>query len=137
MVTLTAKVLRKKESILQHLQNGPSMMRTPYIIADSTGAVELTLWGVPEQISVGNSYIFKKVTVKCFDSKELSTNPETTFKKTSDIKDAVAEMLFKPKQELIKVLTALIGSQCYFHLLLLQLVLCGVAALKSLPVHHP
>ena len=32
------------------------------------------------------------------------------------------------------MLTALKGSQFYFNLLLLQLVLCGP---KSLPVHHP
>ena len=29
------------------------------------------------------------------------------------------------------------GSNNYFYSLLLQLVLCRVAALKSLPVHHP
>ena len=33
--------------------------------------------------------------------------------------------------------TASKGSSNYFYLLLLQLVLCRVAALKSLPVHHP
>ena len=33
--------------------------------------------------------------------------------------------------------TAAKGSNNYFYLLLLQLVLCRVAALKSLPVHHP
>ena len=33
--------------------------------------------------------------------------------------------------------TASKGSNNYFYLLLLQLVLCRVAALKSLPVHHP
>ena len=38
---------------------------------------------------------------------------------------------------LINVFTALKGSQFKFYLLLLQLVLCRVAALKSLPVHHP
>ena len=36
-----------------------------------------------------------------------------------------------------KCLTASKGSNNYFYLLLLQLVLCRVAALKSLPVHHP
>ena len=34
-------------------------------------------------------------------------------------------------------LTALKGSHFNFCLLFLQLVLCRVAALKSLPVHHP
>ena len=38
---------------------------------------------------------------------------------------------------LINMLTVLNGSHFYFYLLLLQLVLCRVAALKSLPVHHP
>ena len=33
--------------------------------------------------------------------------------------------------------TASKGSNNYFYLLLLQLVLCRVAARKSLPVHHP
>ena len=33
--------------------------------------------------------------------------------------------------------TASKGSNNYFYFLLLQLVLCRVAALKSLPVHHP
>ena len=38
---------------------------------------------------------------------------------------------------LTNMLTALKGSQSYFYLLLLQLVLCRVATVKSLPVHHP
>ena len=33
--------------------------------------------------------------------------------------------------------TALKGFHFYFYLLLLPLVLCRVATLKSLPVHHP
>ena len=37
----------------------------------------------------------------------------------------------------IECFTASKGSNNYFYLLLLQLVLCRVAALKSLPVHHP
>ena len=37
----------------------------------------------------------------------------------------------------LNVFTASKGMNLYFYLLLLQLVLCRVAALKSLPVHHP
>ena len=49
----------------------------------------------------------------------------------------VAETMVWPTPFLINMLTALKGSLFYFYLLLLQLVLCRVAALKSLPVHHP
>ena len=43
-----------------------------------------------------------------------------------------------PISFLINMLTVLKGSQFFFfcYLLLLQLVLCRMAALKSLPVHH-
>ena len=37
----------------------------------------------------------------------------------------------------ICISNALKGSQFYFYLLLLQLVLCRVAAINGLPVHHP
>ena len=50
---------------------------------------------------------------------------------------SVAETAVWPIPFLINMFTALKGSQFYFYLLLLQLVLCHVAALKSLPVHHP
>ena len=38
---------------------------------------------------------------------------------------------------LTNMFAALKGSLFYFYFLLLQLVLCCVAALKSLAVHHP
>ena len=48
----------------------------------------------------------------------------------------LGEAAIWPITFLIDMLTALKGSQFDFYLLLLQLVLCRVAALKSLPVHH-
>ena len=51
--------------------------------------------------------------------------------------DTLAENAVCPITFVISMFAALKGSQFYFHLLLLQLVLCRVAALKSLPVHHP
>ena len=37
----------------------------------------------------------------------------------------------------LEPLTALKGSQFYFYLRFLQLLLCCVAAVKSLRIHHP
>ena len=38
-----------------------------------------------------------------FETKKLSTNPDTQIEKTQDLKNVVTDMIFKPKQDLIKV----------------------------------
>ena len=44
---------------------------------------------------------------------------------------------YSPYNLPLNVFTASKGQTFIFYLLLLQLVLCRVAAVKSLPVHHP
>ena len=100
------------------------MLRTTFIIADRTGAIELTLWGIPEQINVGTSYIFKNV-----KGNYLSTNPDTQIEKTQDLKNVVTDMVFKPKQDLIKV--AGVGIQTVHKCMLCKASLELNESLKS------
>ena len=67
----------------------------------------------------------------------LRTWSQTIFVETSDAVISVPEIVQYDPSSRFECFTASKGSNNYFYLLLLQLVLCRVAALKSLPVHHP
>lgn len=102
-VSITAKVIKQLESVMQTLKGGKRMLRTTFIVADSSSSIDLTLWGPAEQLIVGGTYTFHDLTVKFYEKKKVTTNPDTTFKRVNDIKTVNTETIFKPRQETIEV----------------------------------
>ena len=74
------------------------MLRTAFIVADKTASIEITVWGPPDQITVGMSYDFRHLTVQFFGSKKLSTTVESIINRVEDIKDVSTTPLVKPKR---------------------------------------
>jgi hypothetical protein len=79
-VNVTAKVVNKQDTVYQNVRN-KKFEKTGFVIADRAPAVELTLWGPPEQILVSASYKFENVTVKAFETKILTTTMNTRITK--------------------------------------------------------
>ena len=118
-ITVTAKVVKKIETVQQELSFNRTMKRTTFIIADATAAIQLTLWGPEEQILVDNCYKFENLSIKTFECTKLSTTPYTKIIKCKEIEDVVDETLILCKG--IAVVTGTISgatieiqNKCFF-----------------------
>ena len=108
--------MKKEESVLQTLRNGQTMMRTQYVIADETSAINLTLWGPPDQITEASTYSFSNVTVKTFEIRKLCTNSDTAIKRVQNLENISNTTVYKAKLEVVKIVAVKITtmSKCSF-----------------------
>ena len=75
-IIVRAKVLTLKES----LEVEPSLLKQDIIIADATGTVRLTVWQQDtNQLCIGKSYVFDKVTVRSYDGSKYLTPPKSSW----------------------------------------------------------
>jgi len=92
-----------------------NLQRTEFIIADATAAMKLTLWGPPEQLKEDSTYTFKNLTIKMFEEKLLSTNPQTQILKTNMLETVVdLPESTKPIEGHIKSVTICKRNSCQF-----------------------
>jgi len=92
-ITVTAKVVKKIDTVQQEFSFNRKMKRTTFISADATAAIQLTLWGPEEQILVDNCYKFENLSIKTFEYTKLSTTPYTNIMKCNEIEDVVDKTL--------------------------------------------
>jgi DNA-directed RNA polymerase subunit RPC12/RpoP len=103
-VTVTAKVIKKLESVEQDLNFSRKMQRTTFIIADESTAIQLTLWGPEDQILVDNCYKFENLSIKVFECTKLSTNPYTRITKVDALQNVHVTDLDLIQKSNVKIL---------------------------------
>lgn len=83
-IIVQAKVLTVQEP----LEVKPSLLKQDVIIADATGTIRLTVWQQDtNQLCIGKSYVFDKVTVRSYDGSKYLTPPKSgwSYKTCDDI----------------------------------------------------
>ena len=115
-MSVAARVVEKTDSVLQPLRYGKTMTRTTSVKADSTEAIEITIWGPIDQINVGSGYEFKNYTLKVLDEKKLSTKKDSAIKRIEDLNNICKAPLSKPKDEVIEIMGIKIDTttKCVF-----------------------
>jgi len=77
-VNIKAKAIELKSEGHNVLQNDTFLEKRTFLIADKTGAIELTMWGLQHTIEIGSWYDFTSVSFRTFQGKKfLSTTKDT------------------------------------------------------------
>ncbi len=82
-VNITAKCVQLESEGHNFLQDGTFLEKTTYTIADTTGVVELTVWGPQHNINFDSWFYMTNLSLRIFKGKTfLSTTKDTTFSPT-------------------------------------------------------
>ncbi len=82
-MNITAKCVQLESEGHNFLQDGTFLEKTTYTIADTTGVVELTVWGPQHNINFDSWFYMTNLSLRIFKGKTfLSTTKDTTFSPT-------------------------------------------------------
>lgn len=78
-MNIKEKAIELKSEGHNVLQNDIKFLleKRTHVIADKTGVIELTMWGLQQTIEIGSWYDFTSVSFRTFQGKFLSTTKDT------------------------------------------------------------